>query len=618
MTEPSRRTSAIAPLHILVIDPDPVFRLGLRTYLQQSSPESVVLEARDGEEALLAIARSIAKGKLLAQSPLPNQPQLDLLILDPQMPATAPRTGPLLFQQLKTKFPALPILLVGHAAATDFFPLAIAAGIEGYCPQGTPPEDLGEVIEQIAQGGRFWTVEPSPYPTPADGQRPVQSRGKIIQWRDRLIAPGLKEMETCLEQLQTHLAQSQLSVLDRLVLEGRCREIRCARWWVSQIFPTALSQHNRSSLTAKIPASGLNSSGVNSSGVSLNAAEWIVSPLRLHPAPMEFATLKSLLLDATRAKCQTGLPNLTAEALEIDILRPEKKRELLLIVLRQFEGLLEELRQSQVTLVQLAEKRSQLLVDLWQAATADFFGKYYTLRVSRPEQPRTLPEIEIVPNLLQNQTVVTAAILDKIPLVLELFEHLLFQLPLPVDNTACPAGSVEALQQAEWLLQHLLLQIANAVIQPLLNRFADIEVIKQNFYDRRVISTREIERFRNALSWKYRYQNLIAEPTQMFESQYRLVILSDRGIGNVTIYVPRDLELRQLRGFRLVVTLALETRDAIAPPLRKTISFLGRGLIYLLTQVVGRGIGLIGRGILQGIGSSWQDLSLSRRGQQPK
>jgi hypothetical protein len=39
---------------------------------------------------------------------------------------------------------------------------------------------------------------------------------------------------------------------------------------------------------------------------------------------------------------------------------------------------------------------------------------------------------------------------------------------------------------------------------------------------------------------------------------------------------------------------------------------VGSGLVYVLTEVVGRGIGLVGRGILQGIGSAWQDTKISR------
>ena len=59
-------------------------------------------------------------------------------------------------------------------------------------------------------------------------------------------------------------------------------------------------------------------------------------------------------------------------------------------------------------------------------------------------------------------------------------------------------------------------------MQPLLNSLADVEEIKENYYDRKLISTREIERFRNELSWKYRLNKYINEPKAMFESSYEL------------------------------------------------------------------------------------------------
>ncbi|MBW4551916.1 MAG: DUF3685 domain-containing protein [Aphanocapsa sp. GSE-SYN-MK-11-07L] len=597
MTERPSDFLALESLRILLIDPDPIFCLGLRTCLRQAGVGEIVAEATDGNAALLAIARASAPSAVGQV-----KPSLDLIILDPLVPSTAPRAGQFLFQQLKVKFPTLPILLLGEATATESLPLAIAAGVEGYAPSTTPIEQLVAIMRQIARGDRFWTVEAQVLPSHPASSPPAQVSTRGGQWRHHLLLPGMAQMDSSLAELQAYLGRSQLSILDRLVLEGRCREIGCARWLVQRLLPGS-------------PAQSL--SPQPSRAISAPPVVLAATP-NLPIAPIEFTTLKSLLFDATLIKCQTGLPNLSGEAQEIDILRPDKKRELLLVVLRQFEDLLDKLRQSQVTLMQLNDKRSQLLLDLWQAATTDFFGKYYTLPLARPGQPPVPPEAELVTTLLQGQSLVEAAILDKIPLLIELIEHLLFQLPLPVDNTARPAGSSEALQQAEWLLQNLLVQVANAVVQPLLNRFADVEAIKQNFYDRRVISTREIERFRNALSWKYRYRYLINEPTEMFESQFRLIVLGDRGLEKVGIYIPRDQELRQLGGLRLVVTLALEARDAIAPPLRSTVAWLGRGLIYLLTQVIGRGIGLIGRGILQGIGHSWQDIQLSRRSQQPK
>ena len=81
----------------------------------------------------------------------------------------------------------------------------------------------------------------------------------------------------------------------------------------------------------------------------------------------------------------------------------------------------------------------------------------------------------------------------------------------------------------------------------------------------------------------------------------------------MTIYAPRPLELAQLAGIPLVVTLALETRDALSPRLKSATTFLGSSIVYLLTEIIGRGIGLIGRGIIKGVGNIWQENNRIRK-----
>jgi hypothetical protein len=205
------------------------------------------------------------------------------------------------------------------------------------------------------------------------------------------------------------------------------------------------------------------------------------------------------------------------------------------------------------------------------------------------------------------------SILNKIPEVTDFLAHLLYQAPIMINETLYSVGTIEAMTRLEDLLQNLIIQVANAVIQPLLNRFGNVVAVKQNFYDRRLLSTREIERFRNNLSWKYRVEKYFGEPTAIFESRYTLFILQEQGITKTSIYSPRNQEMDELSGIRLAVTLALETRDAIAPRIRSAVSFLGSGVVYILTEVIGRGIGLIGRGIIKGIGSALQDTRFSRK-----
>ena len=48
----------------------------------------------------------------------------------------------------------------------------------------------------------------------------------------------------------------------------------------------------------------------------------------------------------------------------------------------------------------------------------------------------------------------------------------------------------------------------------------------------------------------------------------------------------------------------LEARDALAPQVQAVVRRIGDLAVLLLTQVLGRAIGLVGRGIAQGMGRS--------------
>ena len=138
----------------------------------------------------------------------------------------------------------------------------------------------------------------------------------------------------------------------------------------------------------------------------------------------------------------------------------------------------------------------------------------------------------------------------------------------------------------------------------ILNYFSNNEEIKARLYNLETVSSREVAKFRNRLAWEYRKQQYWGEPKDIFESQYRLFFFNDKGIDASVIYSPRQQELNSLRGIKWSVTILLEIRDATSPLLRSLVGKLGKALVYILTQVIGRGIGLVGKGILQGVGNS--------------
>jgi DNA-binding NarL/FixJ family response regulator len=571
--------------------------LGLRTALEAFPDLQVVAEA----DTYAATFDCLGECKEV----------VDLVVLELAINCLNPNqlSGLSLCQQLKTQYPNLPILLFTSASDPTKLRAAQQLGVEGYCPKGCSIALLVQVIRQVISGHSYWqTVDLEPLNR---GAIDYTSNVPPPRWHHQMRQQGLQQIEDALAQVIQQLQNPHLSTLNWLFWSGRRRELLAARWVVNQLLPTNVIVVERNQNQATPERNSPDRARALRSQSSILKRQIRSDAEVTTNSQLSRSSQPSTPFEVTLIKLQSCLSNLSGIVLEIDILQTEKKQDLLYIVLRKFEGILEELHFSQVTVEQLPQKRSRLLQDLWQVSLTEFFGKYYTLPVGNDE-------FEVVNVLLNNAIIVQDSILDKIPLVVELLSQQLFQTPLMIDNILYTAQTPEAMARAEMILQNLVIQVANAVIQPLLNEFSDIERIKQGFYHRSLISSREIARFRNNLSWRYRLVQLVIEPQAIFESRYNLLVLSDTGIKQTSIYAPRRHELDQLRGIPLVITFAYETRDAIAPRLRAAIAWVGRGVVYVLTQVLGRSIGLVARGVIQGIGSSLQETRFGKNSERGK
>jgi DNA-binding NarL/FixJ family response regulator len=564
-------------IQILSLEADPVIQSGLIACLNRFADLHVVAQAQTVASAEQMLAEAAAR-KLRDRIGEPIE--VDLIIVGLPLRDRPNATASLNFcQQVKATYPNLPILLIAEPQSPDLG-MAFQIGIDGCCLRGSSILDLVASIRRVAAGETSWA--------PAILQQvSIGGQTRPLSWRERLRLTSLQQIETTLAQVSTNLNTDRLSALDRAILTGRARELKTARWLVKRLL-SAPDPVRESDSTPPM----LNTSSQLVLSSPLAKPERVNQPLQN-------------LFERIAAKLQSNLENLTSSPLEIDILRSDKKRELFYLILQQFEGLIDELRFSQVTIDQLSLKLPIILQDLWASVTTDFFGRYHTLSTEDRH-------VEIIPILLQDVAIVQSDILAKISQPSELFNYLLFKTPLTIDNTICAFGSPEAEDRAGALLENLTIHMANAVMQPLLNRFGNLESMKSGFYDRRLLSSREIERFRNNLSWRYRIDRYLSEPQAIFESEYRLFIFTAYGIKRTNIYAPRPQELERLTGIPLAVTLTLELRDALSPRLRSATTFLGSSVVYLLTEIIGRGIGLIGRGIIKGIGNIWQETNRNR------
>ncbi|WP_017305521.1 DUF3685 domain-containing protein [Spirulina subsalsa] len=548
---------------LLLIDPDPIFRLGLATALASEADLEVIgqIDPSQGLDALR---------DLLAPNPDASQ-QVWVLIFDLNLEEGQGVNDWLnAFSQQERGA----TLFLSRYQEPQLLQVLQQRGISGYLPKGSAIAQITDTIRQLATGTPHWpnlSPQPPALPTP---QKPPR-------WLYNLRSSGLRQIENTLNQVSQQLNRENLPAWDWFFWQGRQRELKTARWLVNQLLPVEIVM--QPSLPPEPPQTADNHP------IPLNDA-----PGALTPAPS--------LLDQFLQKLAFGLQNSTAICLELEILKREKQQELIYRVVKQLEEILEDLELLKVTPNELANQKGLILRELWQKSALSFLSPYISEWNNRP----------LFDCIVQNTPAIEENCLGRIPLSLDLLSYLLFDSPLLVENVPYRPESPEAKTRASQLLDHLILQVANGVMQFTLNQFAELESLKYTLYERQFLSSREIARFRNNLSWRYRQDRYLENPKAIFESQYRLYTLEGGQLKITPIYAPRLQELEQLEGIPWFVTIILEGRDAVAPRVRAVVSFLGSGVVYVLTQVIGKGIGLIGRGMIQGLGNVVQETRYRR------
>ncbi|MCL2924158.1 MAG: DUF3685 domain-containing protein [Trichodesmium sp. MAG_R04] len=622
-------------LKLLLIDNDPIFRMGLKFSCEQFSDIEIAIETEVSSEVLKIIQN------------LNIQDNNFLVILDIETNNLLSQTteeirisGLGFCQQLKILFPELRILLLTYLQDSLLLTRARKLGVNGYCPKGISISELVIIIRQIANGKSYWEKVPG-VKTIQENSEKIANSSSIVQIKfffntivNNFCKSGIKQIDYSLLEVISQLNEREknldrnnlISLLNVAITSGQRRELLTARWILSQLSNQSCNTHkqqkkidfNRDNFfklqlqnITKVQTNKIINSVNNDLETFLNKSTKVI-----YQTSAEAVKVQTALFEETIAKLNSNLINFSELPMEIDILRGYKKQELIYITLSKFEYILDKLRSTSIMKEEIPRKKYEIIHHLWELTSQVFFNEDY-----QPEITNSIGtlnyfsekmKLEVMPILLNESDNVHKFILDKIPLVEELIAYLLFEVPLLVDNVSFAVGTPEAMERSEALLQNLLISVANGVLQPLLNNFAHVEEIKEYFYDQQLLSTRDIEKFRNRLSWKYLIQQYIGEPKAIFESNFFLFVLNERGIKRISIYSPRRHELEKLSGIPLTLTLLLEARDAIAPGIRATVSFIGSGIVYLLTQVIGRGIGLIGRGIIQGVGNSFQDIKFGK------
>lgn len=182
-------STAAAPIRLLLVDDQALFREGLRILLEQRDHLAIIGEAGDGEQALDA-ARF-------------HRP--DIILMDLRMPRV---NGVEATRRIMAEMPDTRIIVLTTFEDDEEVYAALSAGAVGYLLKASPSDRVVEAIELTARGQSF--IEPS-------------VTAKLLQHFSRLA--GQETRRAAPQPLTEPLSSRELDVLKHLATGHSNKEI---------------------------------------------------------------------------------------------------------------------------------------------------------------------------------------------------------------------------------------------------------------------------------------------------------------------------------------------------------------------------------------------------------
>ncbi|MFM7266259.1 MAG: DUF3685 domain-containing protein [Cyanobium sp.] len=482
--------------------------------------------------------------------------------------------------RLQERWQPAPVLLLLPAAPPYPTPFLLDLPVQGLV-EAPAADTLQSAVRTLLGGGRVVEIAARSYNPGTEATAPLG----LGQW---LLISGLQQIDGERALCRRLLDPPPSGALAELLLRGRLRELEAARRLLLWLWGPLQLAWGHPLLevdgdTGAAPPPQALADTTTSPGVALS--------LRQRTADGIWEAVEQRL----RQGAISGLNNRSGQLLALEGLLPERRSDLLLALLEQIQQLRSRLQSSDPRGERLLASWQELQPELRRMALRRMAGTYVQL----PQDGRLRPVAE---------TLVQASQLEgndpELPEATPMLATLVQARPLLVEGRLLPPDEPQAVLYLEMLLANWLVRTADQIAAEVLAACAEWPELRRYLLRPELLSTRNLERLRNQLNAQQRWNSWIRRPVALCESRRELFRLDGGAIERADLTEPRDRELRQLGWPQQLVTLALEARDALAPQLQSVVRTVGDLLVVVLTQVIGRAIGLVGRGIAQGMGRS--------------
>nr|YP_010726297.1 hypothetical protein P8481_pgp100 [Hypnea brasiliensis]WCH55249.1 hypothetical protein [Hypnea brasiliensis]WDY84772.1 hypothetical protein [Hypnea brasiliensis] len=298
----------------------------------------------------------------------------------------------------------------------------------------------------------------------------------------------------------------------------------------------------------------------------------------------------------TRQKLSYNLSNNTNYKLYIDLLDYNNKRKLFSNVLIELEVVILDIIALDLTITSIKLLSSKILFDLI----------YKSLK-------RFIPKLQYNYNdFFSSSSIYLRTVFNQYHL---LIEHLLIYLThgssemqghfFVFDYEKTPTSYVYV------LFENLLVQVSDLIIYCILSQmnslFSIINFIKNNNLSNiSYFSIRSISLFLNTLLIQNIIQFYFGQPKSIYDSRYKVWLLSSSGLVVKSIYVSRWNDIYLLSKFQLFVFFLVEIQDLIVPQVEKCFFIISKIFLYLLVSFFGNTVIFCIRFILSNIYNNYK------------
>jgi hypothetical protein len=275
--------------------------------------------------------------------------------------------------------------------------------------------------------------------------------------------------------------------------------------------------------------------------------------------------------------------------LGLDLLKDKSKIDLLFIVTKNVEKTYTYLFQQPNSIALMEKDGEVIFFRLLEETCEEFLMKHYGCKIK--VNSKALRTSLYTKNVLQD-----LGILFKLPFYALLnSKSQQFRIIYSPIYTSASESFIEA------LVDNLIIELGNCITYFNVITFSSLYSFRQTFYRSKFLSLRNFERYKNNLIWQLNIKNYLQRPSDIYNNRYRIYILRTTGIYDRIIYANRSNQLLALTKLPLLTVTTIELRDFLISRLDETIYRLSNGLRFTLTSVLGKVIGLIWRGIIEGL-----------------